>query len=177
VAAVHLDDLAGLPLTYTPVGATRQGVLPEGYHHVRVERRIGVGRRTFEQARDGLMAFAAQRGAGLRPRATAERAAPGVDLLCLLGVGPLALAVPCRVVWTVEEDQRAGFGYGTLAGHVESGEEAFVVELRGQDVYAVVLAYSVPVSRLFRLGGPVTRSGQRAVAQLYLRALARAARD
>jgi uncharacterized protein (UPF0548 family) len=173
---VRLDELSVLPLTYTPVGATQHGRMPEGYHHVRVERRIGVGRGAFERARDSVLTFGAQRGTGLRPQATAERARRGVDVLCLLGVGRLCVPVPCRVVWAVEEERRAGFAYGTLPGHVESGEEGFLVEQRGEDVYAVVLAYSVPVWRVARLLGPLTRVGQRAVAGLYLRALQRAAR-
>jgi uncharacterized protein (UPF0548 family) len=59
---------------------------------------------------------------------------------------------------------------------MESGEEGFLVELRGEEVHAVVRAYSVPVSRLMRLGGPVARVGQRCVAVLYTMALGRAAR-
>jgi uncharacterized protein (UPF0548 family) len=80
------------------------------------------------------------------------------------------------VVWALDEPDRTGFGYGTLEGHLESGEEGFLVERRGEDVYAVVIAYSVPVSRVARLGGPVTLVGQRLAALLYLYALRRAAR-
>jgi uncharacterized protein (UPF0548 family) len=169
-------DLATLELTYSPVGLSQEGALPAGFHHVVVERRIGHGPGAFERARASLLTYGAQRGTGLRPRATAPTAAPGVDLLCHLGVGRLALPVPCRVVWVVDGKDRAGFGYGTLEGHVESGEEGFLVELRGDEVYAVVRAYSVPVNRVMRRLGPVARLGQRAVAVLYTVALARAAR-
>src|SRR5262249_59666945 len=43
----------------------------------------------------------------------------------------------CRIVYVVEEDGpvvRYGFAYGTLPGHVECGEERFLVEWhRGDD--------------------------------------------
>lgn len=173
---MELEDLARLSLSYQPVGLTRSGPMPQSFHHVLVERRIGRGPEVFARARSAVLSYAAQRGTGLRPEATAPTAAPGVDLLCHLGLGRLSLAVPCRVVWTLDEAQRAGFGYGTLEGHVESGEEGFLVELRGVDVYAVVRAYSVPVSRVMRALGPVARLGQRSVAVLYTVALGRAAR-
>jgi uncharacterized protein (UPF0548 family) len=37
------------------------------------------------------------------------------------------------VVWTVDEPNRIGFGYGTLQGHPESGEESFVVSREDDD--------------------------------------------
>ena len=119
------------------------------------------------------MAYAPQRGVGLRPRATALRAAVGVDVLSRL----VFLGVPCRIVWTLETADRTGFGYGTLEGHVESGEEGFLVERRGDEVWAVIRAYARADRWLTRLGGPVTWRLQRVVALGYLRALRRAVRE
>jgi uncharacterized protein (UPF0548 family) len=160
-----------LCLTYEPRGRTLDGPLPEGFHHLQVERRLGSGDAVYARAAQALMTYAPQRGIGLRPVATAPRAAVGVDLLSRLVVAP----VPCRVVWVVEEPHRTGFGYGTLEGHVESGEEGFLIERRGEAVYAVVRAYSRPAWRAARLAGPLLRWGQRAAAQGYLLALHRAA--
>ncbi len=52
---------------------------------------------------------------------------------------------------------RFGFAYGTLPGHVESGEERFLVEWdRGDDaVWYDILAFSRPNHVLTRLGYPV----------------------
>jgi uncharacterized protein (UPF0548 family) len=166
---MHLDDLAHAELTYEPRGRTLDGPLPLGFHHLEVERRLGTGDAAYARAVDAVMTYAAQRGIGLRPVATAPRAAVGVNILSRLVVVP----VPCRVVWALEEPDRAGFGYGTLTGHVESGEEGFLIERRGADVYAVVRAYSRPVWRLARLGGPVFWRLQRVAALGYLRALKR----
>ena len=168
---MRLADLAGQPLSYTPVGHTLEGPVPANFRHVVVRRRIGTGDAAYRRASEELMTFAIHRRVGLRPRASARRATTGVDVLCRFG----PLAVPCRVVWTVEEAGRTGFGYGTLAGHPEQGEEGFLVERRGGEVWAVISGYSRPATPLARLGGPVTRLVQDLVTRAYLRALARAA--
>ena len=170
---MRVTDLASKPLTYHPRGRTLDGPLPEGYQHLEVERRLGAGDAAYRSAAEALMSYAPQRGLGLRPRATAPRAAVDVDVLSRL----LVLPVPCRVVWAVEGPERTGFGYGTLAGHVESGEEGFLVERRGDDVFAVVRAYTRPGGWLTRIGGPLTWRLQRVAALGYLRALQRAVRD
>ncbi|HEV8560641.1 MAG TPA: DUF1990 family protein [Actinophytocola sp.] len=38
------------------------------------------------------------------------------------------MPAPGRVVHVVEEEHRRGFAYGTLPGHPECGEEAFLLE-------------------------------------------------
>lgn len=168
---MRLADLTTLHLTYQPQGLTLQGPMPAGFHHLEVERRLGRGETAYERAAEALMTYAAQRGIGLRPQASAPRAAVGVDILSRL----LVMPIPCRVVWTVEEPLRTGFGYGTLPGHVETGEEGFLVERRGADVYAVVRAYSNPAWALARAAGPILWRGQQLAALGYLRALQRAA--
>ena len=170
---MKLADLASRQLTYEPRGRTQDGPLPPHYQHLEVERRLGAGDTAYRTACESLMAYGPQRGLGLRPQATAPRAAVGVDVLSRLAV----LGVPCRVVWAMETADRTGFGYGTLEGHIESGEEGFLIERRGDDVYAVVRAYTRPGGWLTRLGGPVTWRLQRLAALGYLRALQRAVRE
>ena len=170
---MKLADLASRELTYEPRRLTLDGPLPEGFQHLEVERRLGAGDAAYELASEALMTYAPQRGLCLRPRATAPRAAVGVDVLSRL----FLLGVPCRIVWAVDGPERTGFGYGTLEGHLESGEEGFLVERRGDGVYAVVRAYTRPGGWLTRLGGPVTWRAQRLAALGYLRALQRAVRE
>ena len=72
----------------------------------------------------------------------------------------------------LDEPSRVGFGYGTLPGHPESGEESFVVELRPDDsVVLVVQAFSRHAAWFTRLAGPVGHLGQRLITERYLRAL------
>ena len=170
---MRLSDLAQLGLTYEPRGLTRDGPLPPGFHHLEVARRLGAGDAAYRSVCEALMTYAPQRGLGLRPRATAPRAAVGVDMLSRLVV----LAIPCRIVWVVETAELTGFGYGTLEGHVESGEEGFLVERRGDEVWGVIRAYARPGGWLARLGGPLTWRLQVVAANGYLRALQRAVRE
>ncbi|NEE19531.1 DUF1990 domain-containing protein, partial [Streptomyces sp. SID7499] len=82
---------------------------------------------------------------------------PGGSVRVSLGLGPLRFTAPCEVIWTAYgEDGRTGFGYGTLAGHPERGEECFVVDLADDGtVWFTVLAFSRPASWYTRLAGPL----------------------
>jgi uncharacterized protein (UPF0548 family) len=164
-------------LSYDRPGATRDEVLPAGYDHLDVEESIGRGRAALDRAADGLLTWRMHAMAGLRVAAvSADRAAPGVLVLLRAGPGPLGLRVPCRVVYTVDDGNRRGFGYGTLPGHPERGEEAFTLRLTPDgDVRARVRAFSRPATLLARAGGPVTRLAQRYAARRYIGALRRLA--
>jgi uncharacterized protein (UPF0548 family) len=164
-------------LTYDHPGATRAEALPAGYDHLDVEESIGRGRAALERAAEGLLTWRMHTGAGLRVvAASADRAAPGVLVLLRVGPGALGLRVPCRVVYTVDDADHRGFGYGTLPGHPERGEEAFTVRLTADgEVRARVRAFSRPATLLARAGGPVTRLAQRYAARRYIAALRRLA--
>lgn len=165
---MKLHDLERLSLTYPEVGATA-GEMPTGYHHTRASAVIGTGRDRFERAGADVLRWGMQRGAGLRVRATSEAAAEGTELIVLLGPVP----APCRVVYVLDETDRRGFAYGTLAGHPESGEELFSVRYdpATEQVHAEVVAFSRPATWWSRLGGPVTRLLQRVVTDRYLKAV------
>jgi hypothetical protein len=93
-----------------------------------------------------------------------------------LGIGPLRLRAPCRVVYAVREPQRLGFAYGTLAGHPESGEEAFMIQHHDDDTVSFkITAFSRPATRLAKVAGPVGGVVQRQITARYLRALGKVA--
>jgi uncharacterized protein (UPF0548 family) len=157
-------------LTYVEAGATRQVPLPANYDHLHYRTMLGTGADVFARAAEAVLTFRMHRAAGLRVTTEAERAAPGVRLT--IGLGPVA--APCEVVYTIEEPSRAGFAYGTLPGHPERGEEAFVVERDAQDrVWFRMVAFSRPARLGAMLGGPVTMLLQRGYARLCGRALKR----
>jgi uncharacterized protein (UPF0548 family) len=169
----RLSALATAELTYGEHGATRDR-LPAGYNHVRRDVRLGTGPAVFENAVDGLLGWAMHRGAGMSVTASEPRAAPGVVVVLRLGWGPVGIAAACRVVYCVEEPDRRGFAYGTLPGHPERGEEAFVVRLLPDgEVRFTITAFSRPASVTARAGGPVTRQAQAYVSDRYVRALQR----
>jgi uncharacterized protein (UPF0548 family) len=89
-----------------------------------------------------------------------------------LGTPVLALAAPCRIVGVVDEPTRWGFSYGTLPGHPEQGEEAFVVSMSPDEtVHFDIVAFSRPGDSLVRLSGPIGRGVQKVGSKGYLRAL------
>jgi uncharacterized protein (UPF0548 family) len=118
-----------------------------------------------------LLSWQAQTGAGL----TVYPGEPVADgqtfaLVIRLPVGGYVMAAG-RVVFVLDEPDRRGFGYGTLPGHPEQGEEAFVVARRGDRLCFEVTAFSRPRHPLARLAKPVTRLLQRQTARRYLAAM------
>jgi uncharacterized protein (UPF0548 family) len=114
------------------------------------------------------MTWGVQRGAGLLV-VPGGRVEVGSTQRLGLGVGPLRLWAPCRVVYVVDEPGRRGFAYGTLPGHPERGEESFVVSIDADDVVEfTVTAFSRPARWFARLGGPVTKLAQRQITWRYL---------
>jgi uncharacterized protein (UPF0548 family) len=172
--------------TYAPAGATRQAVddvlagrppqLPPGFRHLHHRVRIGHGEHVFEAAGEAIMTWRLHRAVGVRPQPSAPRAAPDVTV-----VSHIPIATPCVVVWTLDEPSRAGFGYGTTAGHPFSGEESFVASLDdGGNVWFTVVAFSRPARWFTRAAGPVAPLFQKAYARRcasVLRRLANAPRD
>lgn len=167
--ARQLRDAA---FTYRDVSATRRNTLPSGYAHQRRRLEIGAGRERLDLAAAVLLGWDMHRRAGLGVRASDEHVVPGAVAVLRLGVGRFGVDAPVRVVYVVDEPHRRGFAYGTLPGHPEIGEEAFVLDL-GPDgaVTFTITAFSRPGSTLARAGGPIGRATQSWVTRRYLRAV------
>ncbi|MFD9334330.1 DUF1990 family protein [Streptomyces sp. NPDC060028] len=162
----------GTEFNYPDRGATRRRPLPAAYHHLHHRTRIGYGRAVFEAAGDAVRTFAMHRATGALVRADGETARPGVRVDIGLGFGALRITVPCRVLWTPDEPDLAGFAYGTLTGHPEAGEESFLVRLAADGaVWFEVTAFSRPGVWYTRLAGPVVPVLQKGYARLLGRAL------
>jgi uncharacterized protein (UPF0548 family) len=161
--AQRTAELRSASFTYAEVGATAVD-LPAGYQTVRRTKALTTD---FDTAARKLLGWQVQRSTGLRVTASSARVEP--DAVVVVGMGPLR--IPCRVVYLVDEPGRRGFAYGTLPGHPVSGEEAFVLEQRGDSVTFTVTAFSRPATLLTKLGGPAGRLVQKAMIGRYLRAL------
>lgn len=155
-------------LTYPEVGATA-GDLPSGYHHVRESRVVGRGRHDFDAASAAVLSWQMHERAGVKRLSGPDRAVVGRDVTFRW----LVLRFECRVVSVLDERDRRGFTYGTLARHPERGEERFVVEIdpATEVVTATITAFSKPSGWLVRLGGPVPRVVQAFMTRRYLTAL------
>lgn len=166
--------LRGLPFTYPERGWTAWSHPPSGYRAAQRSAVLGSGPELFTRAATALMAWQMHRRAGIDLIATDRTAVVGARVLLRVGVGRLAVTAPCQVVYTVHDDHRRGFAYGTLTGHPVSGEESFVVALDPDDdrVTFTVRAFSRPATILTRLGGPFTPLVQQVGMSRYLTALA-----
>ncbi|MCX6470329.1 MAG: DUF1990 domain-containing protein [Corynebacteriales bacterium] len=168
-----IEALRHAPFTYAEVGATADDPLPSGYAHQRREVVVGRGAQRFARCAQAVMGWQVQLRSGIAVATSDDPIVDGAIARIAIGVGPLRLHAPTRVVYVVDEDRRTGFAYGTLAGHPESGEESFVVEHRPDDsVVFVVRAFSRPGSLLTRAAGPLGPVAQHLVAGRYLRAVA-----
>ena len=101
----------------------------------------------------------------------------GVNATFILTIRlPVGVAsVSARVVYVVDEPDRAGFAYGTLPEHLEEGEESFIVRRADGRVRFDVRAFSRPRHPLARFGAPVTRLLQVRATDAYLGAMRAAA--
>jgi uncharacterized protein (UPF0548 family) len=172
-----LHALAGAPLTYDEAGATRSGPLPPGYAHSEHEAVVGRGRDAFDRAVAAVFDWRAQRAVGLRVRASGPASEPRTVVVLTAGLPWFGYDIPCRVIWAQTSGQVQGFGYGTLPGHPESGEEAFLVELTDDgEVLFRTRVFSRLASPLARLGGPVSRVVQQAALLRYVAGIEDAAR-
>ena len=102
----------------------------------------------------------------------AELLAPGDSAWLVVPVGPFGIRAPVRVIYVVDEPNRRGFAYGTIAGHPEDGEERFVVERRDDgSVWLTVSSFSRPSTKLWWMVYPVLRLQQELYTARYLRSL------
>lgn len=127
---------------------------------------------SLDQAADELMSWQVQLRSGLRVAASSPKVELDGVVLMRLGFGPASVAIPCRVVTVLNEANRCGYAYGSLAGHPESGEEAFLLTRdRSGSIDFAITAFSRPASALARAGGPLTGWVQRWMTGRYLHAL------
>jgi uncharacterized protein (UPF0548 family) len=162
---------AAKELSYSQVGATRSG-LPPGYAEDRESADLGpFDPATFDRAAAALTSWQVQTGAGLTVfPGDPVRDGDTFALVIRLPVGGYVMAAG-RVAFAFDEPHRRGFGYGTLPGHPEQGEEAFAVVRRGDRMYFEITAFSRPRHPLARLGKPVSRRLQRQTTRRYIAAM------
>ncbi len=153
------------PFSYAAVGATAT-TPPAGFVVDRTRIELGSGEPVFRSAQAALKRWEQFRLGWV------EAWSPETPLVAGQVVAVMGWAVglwwinSCRIVYTVEESgpiAKFGFAYGTLPGHVECGEERFLIEWdRDSDkVYYDILAFSRPNHVLTRLGYPLVRRTQK----------------
>ena len=158
-----LEQQQACDFSYAEVEGTRDQA-PAGYasDHRRIE--LGTGEDTFAAARaaiDDWQMFAVGWVDLYPARPVIE---PGTSVAIVFRVAGLWWMSACRIVYVIDEPgppARYGFAYGTLPGHVERGEERFMVEqdAEGRSWYDLS-SFSRPSHPLLWLGYPITRRFQ-----------------
>ncbi len=164
----HRDAQRSLDYSYPGAGVTRDdGPAPAGFDHDRNRDELGRGQTVFDKAREAIRTWEMFPA----PLATIEPKhipiAEGEIAGVVMRVFGLWFVSAARIVYVIDEPRRFGFAYGTLPGHVEAGEERFLVEWLPDDtvVYTIV-AFSRPRYWLARLGKPIARMLQRRFVRL-----------
>jgi uncharacterized protein (UPF0548 family) len=159
---------SALDLTYRAVGATfGQASMPAGYAVDCTRVELGRGQAVFDRAKTRLARWRQFQLGWLEafPDDTPIRA--GETVLVIARAGGMWWTNAARIVYAVDEDSpassRFGFAYGTLPGHVESGEERFLIEWdRTTDIVSYdILAFSRPRHFLVRLNRRRARAMQK----------------
>lgn len=165
-----------LPYSYPVVGATAS-TPPATYLVDHNHVHLGYGNRIFTQA------CVALRNWTMFDLGWIDLLWPDAPIVAGTTVGILAhlpgvhILNACRIVYVIDEQNehgcRFGFAYGTLPGHVERGEERFLIEWQHADdsVGYDILAFSQPNHWLAKVGYPITRFYQRRFARASLRAM------
>ena len=156
---------ATLDFTYSAVGATAK-VPPAGYvvDHTRIK--LGSGEEIFETAKSALRRWE-HFHLGWVEASPTEMPIKAGEVVAVMGrVLGLWWLNACRIVYVVDEVgpiTRFGFAYGTLPGHVESGEERFLIEWNRSDdgVWYDILAFSRPNYFVTKLAYPLVRCFQK----------------
>ena len=161
-----------LPFSYAEVGVTAShphSPLPIApsytVDHTRVE--LGAGSDVFERAKAALARWRQFQLGWLEAFPNDTPIRTGETVLVIARAGGLWWTNAARIVYTVDEhadaSSRFGFAYGTLPGHVEMGEELFLIEWdRATDrVHFDILAFSRPRHFLVRLNRRRARAMQK----------------
>ena len=175
-----IEQQRPLPFTYSEVGATRASP-PATYlvDHNRIQ--LGSGEQTYSRAVAALKRWQQFDLGWVRiasPEIPVEENAVLAVEIKSFGVWSLNSA---RVVYVIDNPgdakARFGFAYGTLPGHVEQGEERFLVEWKADDsVWYDIYAFSRPRHVMARLGLPFCRMLQKRFARDSMAAMGTAVR-
>ncbi len=156
-----LDRQEGRDYSYTEVGQTRQRE-PKQYDNDHHSIILGKGEAVWEKAKRALenwQQFPAHWTKIYPNTAPLRRGTTVAVLFRVLGIWWTNSA---RIVYDFSDEKRFGFAYGTLPGHVETGEEVFWIERdeTGEISYHIK-AFSRPAYWFVWLGYPIARIFQR----------------
>ena len=146
---------------------------PRGYRRLLRRGVIGTAAR-FASAAEEVLDWQVQRRSGIAALADsgddAPRVSEGLEGVVRVPVLGATVSAPFRVTRMIREPDLVGFAYGTLRGHPEVGEEAFLVRRIGAETVFELRALSRPAFP-YSLAAPMGLLLQQRFSDRYMVAL------
>lgn len=158
-----IDGARDSELSYADVGATINETAPAGYNVDHNRLCIGHGEQDWESAKQSIRDWKMFDIGWVELHLPSTPIEVGRNVAVLINHFGFYSLNAARIVYVIDEPNRFGFAYGTLAEHGESGEERFSVE-RDRDtgeIYYDLYAFSKPNHFAAKLGYPLTRMLQK----------------
>jgi len=160
-----LSSESNRAFTYSCVGATAADERPIGFNLDDNRAVLGRGDKTFEAACAALRDWQQFPPKWARIYPESAPLLTNQTIIVIIRSFGLWWINSARIAYVVDETgppRRFGFAYGTLPGHVECGEERFMIEMAADGAVSYVLrAVSKPRMLLTRLGYPIVRRLQK----------------
>lgn len=160
-----------LSFSYAEVGATRApSSPPAGYPINHYRGKLGAGAEDYRKALAALRLWRMYSLSWTKLYWPETEIKEGAVVAILAKHFGLWWLNACRVIYTFAEDdgsRRSGFAFGTLPGHLETGEERFTVEWDGRsdEVSYELFAFARPKTLIAKMAYPLVRSVQRRFAE------------
>lgn len=147
-----------LPFTYSQHSASQNKEQVPGFDNDYQRVTIGKGRADFERAKLAVRSWQMFPNSWTRILPENAPIEPGTTVAMYAHLFGFWWRNACRVLYTIEQPDRFGFAYGTLPGHVECGEELFLVGIDPDGaVWYELRAFSRPRHWSARLAYPLVR--------------------
>ena len=142
-----------------------------GYRRSEVSAVVGNGDAAWERVIKDVLRWRVKTASGFAVDST-EPVSQGDRVVVTARLLRMTVVEPVEVVAVVEEFDRVGFAYRTMAGQPVSGEEAFIVHRRGDEVLLTVRSLTRPAPQQpWRALYPLLFIAQRIARRRYLRSL------
>jgi len=150
------------PFTYKDVGASRTDVKVKGFDNDHNSMVIGKGEDTWQAAKEVLNNWNHFPSKWTKIEPAEKGIFIGNNVSVLFRIFGIWFINSARIVYIIEEENKYGFAYGTLTGHIEKGEEIFYIERDETGTISYhIKAFSKPNNLLVWLGYPMARFFQR----------------
>ena len=142
-----------------------------GYRRSEVSAVVGRGDAVWERVTRDVLRWRVKTASGFAVDSTGP-VSQGDRVVVTARLLKVTVVEPVEVVAVVKEFDRVGFAYRTMPGHPVSGEEAFIVHRRADEVGLTVRSLTRPAPQQpWRALYPLLLIAQRIARRRYLRSL------